>query len=81
VFNEKGDLLGITTLILPDQEEVMGSSGGMRAAMRGITGGMILPASEVVAATARAKETAAKAPAPTPAAAEPKKDEAPKADK
>lgn len=59
VFNEKGDLLGITTLILPDQEEVMGSSGGMRAAMRGITGGMILPAAEAMAATTRAKETAA----------------------
>jgi S1-C subfamily serine protease len=81
VFNNAGELVGVTTLILPDQEEMSGSPNAVRTAMRGITGGMILPASEVVAATARAKETAAKAPAPTPAAAEPKKDEAPKADK
>jgi S1-C subfamily serine protease len=64
VFNASGSLLGVTTLILPDQEEIMGSAGGMRSAMRGITGGMILPAKEVLAATARAKETKPEAPAP-----------------
>ncbi|MFZ4430910.1 MAG: S1 family peptidase [Phycisphaerales bacterium] len=73
VFNAAGSLLGVTTLILPDQEEIMGSAGGMRSAMRGITGGMILPAKEVLAATARAKETKPEAEAPAaPAAAEEK---------
>lgn len=81
VFNTAGELLGVTTLILPDQEEMSGGANAVRTAMRGITGGMILPASEVIAATARAKETASKAPEAAPAAAEPKKDEAPKADK
>jgi hypothetical protein len=41
--------------------------------MRGITGGMILPAKEVLAATARAKETKPEAETPAaPAAAEEK---------
>ncbi|MBL9001323.1 MAG: trypsin-like peptidase domain-containing protein [Phycisphaerae bacterium] len=64
VFNAAGKPVGVTTLIIPDQDEVQGSPGGMRAAMRGIvTGAMILPAAEVAAATKRAKETAANAPA------------------
>lgn len=79
VFTAKGELLGITTLILPDQEEVAGNSGGMRAIMRGITGGMILPAAEAHAATLRAKETAAAGKTedakPDAAKEEPKKDE------
>ncbi len=67
VFSASGSLLGVTTLILPDQEEIVGNAGGMRSAMRGITGGMILPAKEVLAATTRAKETKPETPA-TPAA-------------
>jgi S1-C subfamily serine protease len=59
VFDSAGKPIGVTTLILPEQEEVQGNPGGMRAAMRGITSGiMILPAAEVAAATKRAKETA-----------------------
>ena len=77
VFNEKGEVIGVTTLILPDEEEVAGIPGGMRAALRGVTRSMILPAAEVVAATKRAKETAANAPAATeePKAEEPKAEE------
>ena len=78
VFNTGGSMLGVTTLILPDQEEIMGSAGGMRSAMRGITGGMILPAKEVLAATARAKDTANKpADAPAPEAEKPAADKQP----
>jgi hypothetical protein len=51
----------------------------MRAIMRGITGGMILPAAEAHAATLRAKETAAAGKTedakPDAAKEEPKKDE------
>lgn len=79
VFTTKGELLGITTLILPDQEEVVGNSGGMRAIMRGITGGMILPAAEAHAATLRAKETAAAGKTEEPAA-EPAKNDSQKDD-
>ncbi len=79
-FNGAGQVVGFTTLILPDQEEVQGTAGGMRAAMRGIIAGcMILPSNEVVAATKRAKETAASGAAEAPKADAPK-EEAPKAD-
>ncbi len=93
IFNSKGEVLGVSTIILPDQEEMM-NPGGMRSIMRGITGGMILPASEAMAATTRALETAtqnpegqapsdpanapAAAPATAPAAGEAKKEEQPK---
>jgi S1-C subfamily serine protease len=75
IFDSNGKAVGVSTLILPDQEEMEGNPGGMRAALRGITGGMILPAKDVVAATVRAKEMA-KHPE-----AEPKKDGADAADK
>jgi S1-C subfamily serine protease len=65
VFDAQGKPVGVNTLILPDREEM--ESGDMRAAMRGITGGMILPASEVVEATARAKEVAKSNPTEEPA--------------
>ena len=85
VFNAKGQVLGISTFILPDEDEVASVPGGMRSAMRGVTGGMILPAAEVIAATARAKETAASggdptAPADDAAPADPKADPKPDAD-
>jgi S1-C subfamily serine protease len=60
VFDASGRPVGISTLILPDQEEMEG--GDPRSALRGITGGMILPAKDVVEATARAKENAKKNP-------------------
>jgi len=59
VFDDQGRIVGVTTFVLPDREEMEANPSGMRAAMRGIVGSMILPAAEVVAATARAKETAA----------------------
>jgi hypothetical protein len=57
-YDATGHPVGVTTFILPDQEDESQDSSGMR----GITSGMILPASEVVAATARAKEMAKKGP-------------------
>lgn len=78
VFDAGGRPVGISTLILPDQDEMEG--GDPRSALRGITGGMILPAKDVVEATARAKENAKKNP---PAADSPddKKDADKPADK
>ena len=89
VFDAQNRAVGVTTFILPEQEEMEANPGGMQTAMRGITSGMILPASEVIAATARAKETAKKGPPPEadkPKDAEksdgekPKSEEKPKAD-
>jgi S1-C subfamily serine protease len=59
VFTASGEVVGVLTLILPEQEEMSGSPSQMRATMRGITGNMILPAAQVVEATKRALETAA----------------------
>ena len=74
VFDASGHALGVTTFILPDQEDESQDS----TSMRGITSGMILPASEVVAATARAKEMAKKGP---PDADKPADDKGDKGDK
>jgi S1-C subfamily serine protease len=75
VFDATGKVLGIATFILPDREEM--ESGDMRTAMRGgFMGGMILPAAEVVEATARAKEMAKNPPAEEPAE-EPKPEDKP----
>jgi S1-C subfamily serine protease len=57
-FDGAGHAIGVTTFILPDQEDESQDSSGMR----GITSGMILPAKDVVDATARAKEMAKKGP-------------------
>lgn len=54
VFAADGSPVGISTIIFPEQEELAGSPGGVRAAMRGVTGSMILPAADVADATARA---------------------------
>lgn len=52
VFDSAGKLVGVTTVILPEREEM--DSGNMREAMKGFLGSMILPAAEVKAATDRA---------------------------
>jgi len=57
IFDVTGRAVGITTVILPDEEEMQGSMSDVEAAMQ--FGGMILPASEVVEATKRAKELVA----------------------
>jgi S1-C subfamily serine protease len=54
VFAADGRPIGISTIIFPEQEELAGSPGGVRAAMRGVTGSMILPAADVADATERA---------------------------
>lgn len=81
VFNNEGKPVGVTTFILPEQDEAQGSPGGVRAAMRGVMGAMVLPAAEVAAATARAKETADRGggaeAVEAPPAGEAKKDDAP----
>ncbi len=60
VFDSKAAPVGVLTVILPDQDELQATQGGMQQILKGISGGkMILPAEEVVAATKRAKETAA----------------------
>jgi S1-C subfamily serine protease len=60
VFDAAGKPVGISTLILPDQDEMEG--GDPRSALRGVTGGMVLPSKDVVEATAKAKENAKKNP-------------------
>ncbi len=62
-FDGAGNPIGVVTVILPEDDEVQGP-GGMERILRGVQGGkMILPGSEVVSATKKAKETAATAPA------------------
>jgi len=80
IFDASNKVVGFSTLILPEREEMQGNQ--MEAAMKGFLGMMILPAKDVVDATARAKETAKNAPAATEGET-PKPDapaEAPKAD-
>jgi S1-C subfamily serine protease len=70
VFDAAGQLLGVATIQAPDAEEMAGSSANLIARGRGL----ILPASVVSKATARAKELAAQGAqvtaAPTSAPAE-----------
>jgi S1-C subfamily serine protease len=73
LYNASGQVVGVNTYILPDEEEMQGGA----EAMKGAEYGMILPAKDVVEATAKALENAAKAPAP---AEEPKTEEAPKSE-
>lgn len=60
IFNVKGEVAGISTLITPDAEEMQGMAGGMMGGMRDMMAGAILPVADVVKATLRARETAAK---------------------
>jgi S1-C subfamily serine protease len=59
-YNAQGVPVGISTLILPEREEWQGADPS--SIMRGVIGGMILPAKDVAEATTRALETAASAP-------------------
>lgn len=63
-FSADGKCVGVFIVQMPDDDEMSGMRGG------GFEGPMILPASEVVAATKRAKEAPqpAEEPAPEPAA-------------
>jgi len=56
IFTASGDLVGITILQMPNEDE---SEDGGRSLMGRAGGGTILPASEVLAATERAKAAAA----------------------
>jgi S1-C subfamily serine protease len=59
LYNTSGEVIGVNTYILPDEEEMQGGA----EAMKGAEYGMILPAKDVLEATAKALENAAKAPA------------------
>jgi S1-C subfamily serine protease len=81
IYNTAGKVVGISTYILPEAEEMQNA----RQSMRGSEFGMILPAADVVTATANAMEQAKNAPpaadaAPEakPAGATPAPDEAPR---
>jgi len=63
LYNTAGQVVGINTYILPDEDEMAGGSD----ALKGAEYGMILPAKDVVEATAKALENAANTPAPTEA--------------
>lgn len=62
VYSGAGKVVGISTYILPEMDEMQN-----RQIMRGSEFGMILPASDVVTATTNAMEQAKNAPAETPA--------------
>ncbi len=70
LLSASGKAIGISTLILPDQDEM---EGDPRVLLRGITSGMILPSKDVVEATARAKENAKKNPPADASAGDDKK--------
>ncbi len=83
-FDSEARPVGVFTIVLPEKEEIQSAPGGMQEILKGVAGGkMILPSEDVVAATKRAKETAASGAAEPAAAgaepadpkAEPKKDE------
>ncbi len=59
VFSEGGKVVGVTTFVLPEQEEMKDASQSLRR-VAGL--GMILPASDVVTATTNAMEQAKNAP-------------------
>jgi len=72
MFNADGKVVGVNIVQLPDKEDVEGGESGGE----GNSGVLLLPASEVIKATARGKEMAAKAPKEEPKP-EPKKDDKP----
>lgn len=78
VFGTSGKPVGVTTLVLPEEDEIKNEPGGLQEIFKGVPGGkMILPAAEVVSATKNAKATAAAAPKEEPKADAPKADEKP----
>lgn len=58
-YNAQGQVIGVTSLILPDAEEMGGMGAGMFGGMRDMMAGAILPAAEVIKATANARDQAA----------------------
>lgn len=79
VYNSEGKLVGISSIILPNADEMEGMQGGM-SGMRDMMAGAIIPAKDIAEATKNALENAAKAPAEEPKeepAAETKPAEAP----
>lgn len=61
IFDGAGKIVGVTTFILPEQEEMKDAGQSLRR-VAGL--GMILPASDVVTATSNAMEQAKNAPKP-----------------
>jgi len=59
LYNTAGQVVGVNTYILPDEDEMAGGSD----ALKGAEYGMILPAKDVVEATTKALENAANTPA------------------
>lgn len=68
VFGADGKLVGITVVQSPSAEEDQADSSSSMMGNTDALRGLILPAAEVLAATARAKETAAEGAAPPPPA-------------
>ncbi len=66
IFDASGKVVGLTTVVLPDREEL---GRDMQSAMKGFLGQMILPAKDVLDATNRAKEIGTTSPAPEAPAA------------
>jgi hypothetical protein len=79
IFDASGKVVGVTTVIFPDPEEMESMQRG--GGMNDMLAGTILPAKEVAEATARALESAAKNPPaetePAPAPAGPAPEAAP----
>lgn len=77
VFDGAGKFVGLSTLVMPEADEMEGMGGGMFGGMRDMAAGTILPAEEVAAATRRAKEHADSpgAEAPGDSAGDPMKEE------
>lgn len=79
VFDLHGKVVGVGTMVMPDQDEMEGLRGIFSSREDFQNTGMILGAEEVVKATARAKEMAASGKSPdeaAPAPAEPKPEDA-----
>jgi S1-C subfamily serine protease len=63
VYNAAGKVVGLTTILLPEREEMQMRDESL---MRDLMVGMILPAKDIADATKNAMETAAANPAPEP---------------
>ena len=66
VYNADGKIIGISSIILPNQDEMEGMAGGGMRGMQEMIAGAIIPAADIVEATKTALENAAKAPAEEP---------------